>query len=328
VVTIAVTEGGGGIRPTPVSAQLREAATNWGRWGSGDEIGGLNFLGTAEVLRGIAAVRSGRPFMLGIRMAAPAGDPVWPGRPRARRLPLQDKSTYEAGHACSEAGDEFADEILLLSSHGTTHTDALGHVWYDDTLYNGFPARSTIGRLTKASVLPLAQRGIVGRGVLLDLARLRGKPRLDRDEAVGLGDLLAAADRQRVEIERHDILILRTGWLVAYYGEREEFERMPFAEPGLSYSEELVNWFHEREIPALSTDTLGNELTLQPEGGDNSLLHAALMRNLGVVFTEMLWLEDLAADCEHDRQYAFLYVSAPLKVVGGSGAPTNPIAIK
>jgi kynurenine formamidase len=103
---------------------------------------------------------------------------------------------------------------------------------------------------------------------------------------------------------------------------------MPFAEPGLAYSEELVNWFHEREIPALSTDTLGNELTLQPAGGDNSLLHAALMRNLGVVFTEMLWLEDLAADCEQDRQYEFLYVSAPLKVVGASGAPTNPVAIK
>ena len=58
-----------------------------------------------------------------------------------------------------------------------------------------------------------------------------------------------------------------------------------------------------------------------------SALHGALMRNLGVVFTEMLWLEDLAADCAASGRWTFLYAAAPLKVVGASAAPTNPVAV-
>ena len=193
--------------------------------------------------------------------------------------------------------------MLLLSSHGTTHTDALGHVWYDDTLYNGYSADTTIDRLTRASVLPLAEHGVVGRGVLVDLARHRGKPRLDRGEPFGLDDLLDAAHQQDIQIERHDIVLLRTGWIAAYYAERDEFERLPYAEPGLLCSAELVAWFQEREIPAIGSDTLANELTIQPHDVENSVLHAALMRNLGMVFTEMLWLEDLAADCAADGPY-------------------------
>jgi kynurenine formamidase len=300
---------------------------NWGRWGEDDEVGSLNFLGPSEVLRGVAAVRAGRVFTLGTPLARPAGDPVWPGRPTGRRYAVQDKSTYDAGLARSEAGDEFADDVLFLSLHGTTHTDALGHVWYDDALYNGYPARSTTARLTRDSVLPLAERGIVGRGVLVDLARATGKESLGRGEPVELSDLLAAARRQRLEIEKRDILLLRTGWLALHERDPAEFAREPFAEPGLVHSRALVDWFHEREIPALGTDTLGNELTLHPGHGDISALHAALMRNLGIVFTEMLRLEELAAACAEADQWTFLYAAAPLKVVAGSAAPTNPVVV-
>jgi kynurenine formamidase len=313
--------------PSPLHDLLAGHPRNWGRWGTEDEVGALNLLGADEVLRGVAAVHSGRVFTLGARLARPDGDPVWPGRPTGRRYAVQDKSTYDAGHAHSDGGDEFADDVLFLSSHGTTHTDALGHVWYDDELWNGFPARSTSGRLTRASVLPLAERGIVGRGVLIDLAGARGRPALARDERVELADVLAAAERQGVEIGRRDILLLRTGWLAEYDRDREEFTRPPFAEPGLVHSRALVDWFHEREIPALGTDTLGNELTLHPGLGDISALHAALMRNLGIVFTEVLQLDELAGACAEAGRWTFLYSAAPLKVVDGSAAPTNPIAI-
>jgi len=313
---------------TPLSDQLDGAPSNWGRWGADDEVGALNFLGPDEVRRGVAEVRSGRTFALGIPIAHPGGDPVWPGRTPARRFAVQDRSTYTAGHEHSEAGEEFADDMLFLYLHGTTHTDALGHMWYGGQLYNGYPAESTVGRLERASVLPLAQRGIVGRAVLLDIARHRGKPRLGRGEPFGLEDLVGAAERQGVTVERHDIVVLRTGWLAGFYEERAQFEREPWSEPGLLHSPELVSWLREREIPALCADTLAIEVTIQPEHGDNSVLHGALARNLGIVFTEMLWLEDLAADCAADGQYSFLYAAAPLKVFGASGAPTNPLAIK
>jgi kynurenine formamidase len=132
---------------------------------------------------------------------------------------------------------------------------------------------------------------------------------------------------QNVEIGTRDILLLRTGWLGEYERNRDEFTRTPFAEPGLVHSRALVDWFHEREIPALGTDTLGNELTLHPGLGDISALHAALMRNLGIVFTEVLQLDALAAACVASGQWTFLYAAAPLKVVAASAAPTNPIAV-
>ncbi|HKY92408.1 MAG TPA: hypothetical protein VJM11_15275, partial [Nevskiaceae bacterium] len=101
-----------------------------------------------------------------------------------------------------------------------------------------------------------------------------------------------------------------------------------FVEPGLTYTPELVKWFHEMEIPNLVTDTIANEVTIDPVSGVALPLHIALMRNLGVAFTEIAMLEPLADDCAADGQWSFLYVAAPLKVVGGSGAPVNPVVVK
>jgi kynurenine formamidase len=82
------------------------------------------------------------------------------------------------------------------------------------------------------------------------------------------------------------------------------------------------------EIPNLVTDTIANELSLDPATGAFLPLHIALMRNLGVLFTEIASLDALAQDCADDGQWDFLYTAAPLKVIGGTGAPVNPIAIK
>ena len=109
--------------------------------------------------------------------------------------------------------------------------------------------------------------------------------------------------------------------------QREEFYGN-FVEPGLTYSPELVQWFHDMEIPNLVTDTIANEVTTDPVSGVTLPLHNALMRNLGVTLTEIAWLDDLAADCAADGQYTFLYAAAPLKVVNGTGAPVNPVVIK
>lgn len=89
-----------------------------------------------------------------------------------------------------------------------------------------------------------------------------------------------------------------------------------------------MNWFNDMEIPNLVTDTIANEVTFDPVHGVALPLHCALMRNLGITLTEIAELDPLADDCAADRQYTFLYTAAPLKVVGGSGAPVNPVVIK
>jgi kynurenine formamidase len=313
-----------------LSELLADAPTNWGRWGPDDEIGCLNFLTADEVLRGVREVRSGKVFTLAVPVGNPSGDPVWPGRSGAVKLMTQDRSHYEAGKLKPLPGGlEYADDYINAFLQGSTQFDALGHTWYGDELYNGHPAASTTGGMAKCGVDKIAERGVVGRGVLVDMARHRGKDWLESGETFGVDDLEDAAREQGVAIEPHDNLLIRTGWLTLFYEEgADAFYGDAFVEPGLRYSPELVNWFKDREIVSLSTDTIANEVTMDPDTGNALTLHAALMRNLGLLFSEICSFDELAADCAEDGRWSFLYVGAPLKIVGGTGAPVNPVAVK
>jgi kynurenine formamidase len=322
-------EGRRSMTQVPSMAELLgDAPKNWGRWGDEDELGSLNFLTPAEVLRGVAHVKQGLVFTLQRRMGDPKGDPVWPGRTPAERTMLIDESTWDGDDAPEFPGGlHYADDKIHAFLQGSTQYDALGHVWYDGQIWNGYDARTTIGGLDKASVEPIAERGVVGRGVLLDMARFRGKENLDKGETFDHTDLEACAKAQGHAIEPHDILLVRTNFLRLFHTEGERFYD-DFVEPGLTYSPELVRWFADREFPNLVTDTMANERTYEPNTGVALPLHCALMRNLGIALTEICDLEKLAASCAEDGQYTFLYVAAPLKVHRASGSPVNPLVIK
>lgn len=308
---------------------LKHSPKNWGKWGEDDEVGSLNYLDQAQVLRGVASVRQGRTFTLQVPMGHAHGDPIWPGRTPAKRVNTMDRSLFTVGKGPDVPGKhQFVDDMMIMYLQGSTQYDALGHVWCGDHIYNGYPSETTIGGMEKASVYPIAERGVVGRGVLIDMARHRGKAVLDRGETFNHEDLLAAAKKQNVTIEKRDILLVRTGWIGSFYDQAPEDFYRDFAEPGLTYSPELVAWFKDMEIPNLITDTIANETTIDPVSGAMLPLHCALMSYLGVTFTEITQLDPLAEDCSKDGQWSFLYAAAPLKVVSGSGAPVNPIVIK
>jgi kynurenine formamidase len=308
---------------------LKDSPTNWGKWGPDDEVGALNYLGPAEVLAAVRLVRSGKVFTLQVPMGNPGGDPVWPGRRGSERYQIVDEGHWLCGKGPAFAGGlHYADDAMSAFLQGSTQYDALGHVWYDGKLYNGYDAASTIGGMGKASVQPIGEKGVVGRGVLLDMARWRGKAALDKGETFNHTDLLAAAKAQGVEIRKRDILLIRTGFVETFYAGGAVKFYEGFLEPGLTYSPELVDWFRDMEFPNFATDTIANEVTADPVSGVALPLHCALMRNLGVAFTEICDLSKLAADCAADGQWDFLYVAAPLKVVNGTGAPVNPVVIK
>lgn len=314
-----------------ISTILENAPSNWGKWGDDDEIGALNYLTEEEVLRGVQAVEDGKTFTLGVPIGRPEGDPVWPGRSGADHYMELDKGHFESGkfEMAGAGGLEYADDVIYMFLQGTTQFDALGHVWYDDQLYNGFDAETTKGGMEKCSVEPMADHGVVGRGVLLDMARHRDEEWLVHGERIELDDLLECAEAQGVELQKHDIPIIRTGWIELFYEEgADAFYGDEFDEPGITYSEELVEWFHEMEIPAFGTDTIANEQTVSDETETVLPLHGALLRDQGVAFNEINRLDELADDCAEDEKYDFLYVGSPLKIVHGTGSPVNPIAIK
>lgn len=308
---------------------LSNAPTNWGKWGPEDEVGALNYLDAAQVLRGVTHIKDGKVFTLQRLIGDPNGDPVWPGRAPAEREMILDESHWDEGGdgPAFPGGLHYADDKINAFLQGSTQYDALGHVWYDGKIWNGFDARTTIGGLDKASVEPIARRGVVGRGVLLDMARFAGKKALGAGETFNHEDLEACAETQGVTIEPRDILIIRTNHLQLFFEEGETFYES-FCEPGLTYSPELVDWFKDKEIPNLVTDTIANEITTDPNNGVALVLHNALMRNLGIAFTEICDLEQLADDCAEDGRYTFLYAAAPLKIHQATGSPVNPLVIK
>ncbi len=307
---------------------LKDSPTNWGKWGDDDEVGALNYLTTEEVLRGVQHIKSGSVFTLQRLIGDPNGDPVWPGRKPAERTMVLDESSWDGPDAPQFPGGlHYADDTINAFLQGSTQYDALGHVWYGGKIWNGYDARTTIGGLEKASVAPIAERGVVGRGILLDMARFRGKENLDKAETFTHEDLMACAEAQGTKIEKHDIVLIRTNFLRLFFEQGDAFYE-GFCEPGLVYSPELVSWFQDMEIPNLVTDTIANEVTTDPNTGAALPLHCALMRNLGVTLTEICDLEKLAASCAEDGQYTFLYAAAPLKVSEASGSPVNPLAIK
>src|SRR5258708_36826418 len=106
---------------------------------------------------------------------------------------------------------------MVRCVRGRIECDAVGEVWYDKQLYNGYDPTTTIGGLQKCSIEPIANHGVVGRGILLDIARLKGKPHLDAGEPITIADLEAAAERQKCTIEKHDTLGIRPGWLSRFY---------------------------------------------------------------------------------------------------------------
>jgi kynurenine formamidase len=319
---------------------IEGAPSNWGKWGDDDELGAANYLTGEQVLRGIAAVEAGETYTLGLPIGAPDGDPTWPTRSEGAHYMTADKGHHEAGKQDREmyGGWEHSDDVVHQFTHGSTHVDSLGHSWYGDRLYNGFDANTTKGGLDRCGIEHPAEHGLVGRGVLLDVAAHRGVDYLSRGERVTLEELRACADEQGVDFEGREILLVRLGVVELFYREGpeafyEEYETVhggtpALDEPGITYTDDLAEWFADTEVPLFGTDSVTAEQTVSEATGTRLPLHPALLRDQGVLISEMNKLDDLAAACREDGSYEFMYVGAPLKLVGGTGSPFNPIAIR
>lgn len=178
-----------------------------------------------------------------------------------------------------------------------------------------------------------AERGIVGRGVLLDVAehrRKQGRP-LDpfSSETIASDELSEVAEAQGVEIHSGDILCIRTGWVEAYRAlersQREEVAREPRF-TGLLADEDMARFLWNTHVAAVALDNPAVEAV--PGDPKIGSLHRRVLPLLGLALAEMLPLGELANLCLQDNVWEFLFVSAPLNVPGGVGSPSNAVAIR
>jgi kynurenine formamidase len=221
-------------------------------------------------------------------------------------------------------GLEFAADRIAMNIHGNadSHIDALCHVAFDGTLYNGVPASAvTAGGAVELSIA-IAADGIAGRGVLLDIPRLRGVPWLEPGDHVTPGDITAAERDQGVRIGQGDILLVRVG----HQRRRKECGAWDAAAIRAGLHPSVMSLLAERQIAVLGSDS-NNDTAPSVAEGVEFPVHVLAINALGLLLLDYLQFDGLVRLCEEAGRWSFLCVIAPLRLTTGTGSPVNPIAI-
>ena len=242
---------------------------------------------------------------------------------------------HEVFHLLDNVLDDRLDNFFPQAS---TQWDGFGHFAHSTRGF--FGGRSAEQINTSAGVLAWAERGIVGRGVLLDVARQVSIPG-DEPFVVTPALLDETAAAQGVELRDGDICCVRVGW-VSWYRTRDQAAREQLSAdsqsftdlrtPGLGPGAAIAEWCWDHGVAALAVDNPGVEpfpvtASLPAGGGVDDTLHTRVLAYLGIPLGEFFDLDALADDCAREQVYEFCFTSAPLGIPGGIGSPPNALAI-
>ncbi len=293
---------------------------NWGRWGPDDELGTMNYLTPDKVAAAARLVTSGRRVSMGIPINTVAG----PDNPQpAIQFVIQAHDVPVDGSKV-----RFALDFLGMGCHGDghTHMDALCHISYDGKTYNGRDANEVMKSTgATAQDVTVYRDGLVGRGVLLDIPRLRGCKWLEPGEAVTRAELEQCAAAEEVELGEGDILVLRLG----HHRRRLElgpWDNGPEGDGKAGIHVDAVPWMHEKHIAAFLPDGDG-ETVPSVVDGITYPIHPLQVVAMGMFVADSLQFEDLAAACNEEGRYEFMVAGLPLLIHGGTGSPWNPVAV-
>ena len=286
---------------------------NWGRWGSRGAAGAVNLIDAEKRREAARLVESGRP----VSLSRPF--PVTPSaenlRPAVQFLMKQER--------VPGSGAGFASEYYGVAYHGqaTTHIDALCHVWDGEGGWDGRDADENVSfDGVQYGTIDEWSDGILTRGVLLDVPRHRGVSHVTMEQPVHGGELREIAVAQGVDVRPGDALCVYSG--------RERFAAVNggswsdgVRRPGLHAS--CLPILRDLDVALLVWDMMD----AQPnEYGLPWTVHGAIFA-YGVALVDNALLEPLADACAEEGRYEFMLTVNPLRVLGGTGSPANPIAV-
>jgi kynurenine formamidase len=296
--------------------ELFESVSNWRRWGDYAERGALNHLTPARTAAAARLVQSGVAVTLSRPLRTLAGvDLPEPADHHMTMLTDKDQGSGSLRFAKDYVGVDYHND-------GHTHIDAFCHVAFDGLLYGGAPADSITVEGASTGAIEVLRDGLVGRGVLLDVPRARGVPWIDPGEHVFREDLEAAERRQGVTVGTGDILLVRTGH-ARRQAELEPWDT-PAAKAGLHPT--AASFLAERQVAALGSDGNSDTAPSTTEGVAFPI-HVLALNAMGVHLLDYLQFEDAVRQCEAAGRWEFLFATAPLRIVRGTGSPVNPTAI-
>jgi kynurenine formamidase len=297
--------------------------SNWGRWGTEDELGTLNLITPAKRLAATRLVKDGVP----VTCARPIVTDITPDTTfQVMRFMVDSGEGRDTASPERRLARRGASEFIGMVFHGytVTHVDTPAHFFWDGRIYNGRSCNLITSREgAQAEAIELLHDGVVSRGVLLDVAAARGVPWLGPGDGVMPADLEAAEKAQGVRVEPGDILLARTGYYARRLGEGP-------VNPGKDGSPgphaALVPWLRERGVAMWGSDT-HNDVTPTPYPGMGHPFHIVALVGLGLWLIDNMNLEDLARACAERRRWEFLLTIAPLRLRNVTGSPVNPIVL-
>lgn len=304
------------------TGRAAEGAVGRSPWGAQDERGRLNLMTAESRAAALARIDPRRVYDLSVEYFV--GMPSWQA---AGDPPYQMWMTHTPrGTVVADpmkVGERMNEHVgytgtaVSMYSHMGTHIDALNHFGLDGRIYNGFSAHEHLGDRgwTKSGAETIPP--LVARGVLIDVATAKGVKMLPDNYKITREDLEAALRRQRVSVERGDVVLVRTGRM-QIYADAAAYMKDP---PGLGLA--AARFLVERGAMIVGADNLSFE-SFPPETADNYVpLHTYLLAQNGVPIMELVMLEDLA----RDRIFEFAFIGGSLKLKGADAAPMRPLAI-
>ncbi|GAC1608912.1 MAG: cyclase family protein [Mycobacteriales bacterium] len=299
-----------------------EIAHSWDVFGPDDELGTLNLLDDATVLAALRAAVTGE--RVGLTLTMSEIDPPLYGREPLRHTLLQmDRNTWD-------------DRLDAFYPQASSQWDGLRHVRCRELGFYGGVLDSPPEQGSRLGVDHWAERGIVGRGVLLDIDRFLRESDVDYDAmtevSVGADLLRRVAAFQQVEVRRGDVLCLRFGWVAGYrsldHAQRLDYAAIPGSPPyaGLAADSGLAAVLWDWQVAAIACDNPAAEVS----PGDPAVgsLHRRLQPALGLAVGELFDFEQLASRCAADQRWTFLFLAVPLNLAGGVGSPANAVAVR
>ena len=278
------------------------------KWGAGDERGSGNHMGPDAVLRATELIRSGEVVELG--RVLHGSIPLGPRRFEVYSKPIAMSSSNRRG----------SNEELVVTELGQvgTQLDGFSHISIGNSLYNCFRVDETQTRdgFTRLGIENVGM--LMTRGVLLDIAELKGVDMLAEDYEITVADLQAALERHDLTIGPGDAVIIHTGWGVLWERDVARYQR---GGPGIGVA--AAEWLAARDPMLVGADNQPVEVQPNPDPSISLPVHQILLVANGIHLVERMKLDELAAR----DVYEFAFIMQPLKVQGATGSTVAPVAV-
>jgi len=281
------------------------------KWGAADERGSANHMGPASVLRARELIRTGEVIELAHVLSSDM--PLF----GTRRFDLHTKRTTMN----PQSNRRGSNEEIVVAEIGQVGTqfDGFAHQTHEDRWYNCIPVSENATRsgFTRLGIEKVGM--LMTRGVLLDIAGLKGVAVLPDTYEITVADLEAALSRQNLKLVPGDAVLIHTGWGTLWAKDNARYVKSC---PGLGIA--AAEWLARQDPMLLGSDNWPVEVAPNPDPALSLPVHQIALVVNGIHLLENMKLDELAATGVHE----FAFVMQPLKLQGGTGSTVSPTAIR